>query len=306
MRIATFAACAAGAMAAGMPEKTMGLYVLLADDTVANYTSTDDWTPALPTYMADVNVLWLAFVNPSLMPDLPPAFGRVGKNKPAGTKVIAAIGGQAYSTKPNPWSWLSSTAAAEAMAVKVSKWPAQYGIDGVDLDLETGAGDTAQAGPAMMAFINKLRAVAPDMIVTQPVFGYPQVKEENYVVNQGGADRVGIMVYSGTQSLNYVKDYVNATSQWQGFPITRDTPSNQVILGSGGDASAATIQQLAVAARDQNLGGIMVWYASVTDTATGKPAIQYGGGQADATVKQTTAEWSKALSTMSGHADVVV
>ena len=32
-------------------------------------------------------------------------------------------------------------------------------------------------------------------------------------------DSVGVMWYVGIESLNYVKNYAEATSQWQGFPI---------------------------------------------------------------------------------------
>ena len=76
---------------------------------------------------------------------------------PADTLVIFAIGGSvymltspavsngshyryAYSIKPNPWDWLTSRDKAEAMAVKVARWRDDYGIDGIDLDLEEGAG----------------------------------------------------------------------------------------------------------------------------------------------------------------------
>ena len=42
--------------------------------------------------------------------------------------------------------------------------------------------------------------------------------------NQGGtsndlADSVGLMVYEGTQALQYVKNYAEGSSQWEGFPI---------------------------------------------------------------------------------------
>ena len=64
----------------------------------------------------------------------------------------------AYSLKPNPWEWLTSKEKAEAMAEKVTvttlclpaaedmspwqvaRWRDDYGIDGIDLDLEEGAG----------------------------------------------------------------------------------------------------------------------------------------------------------------------
>ena len=38
---------------------------------------------------------------------------------PADTVIMFAIGGYAYSIKPNPWSWLTSKEAAEKMAEKV-------------------------------------------------------------------------------------------------------------------------------------------------------------------------------------------
>merc|ERR1711908_76022 len=83
---------------------------------------------------------------------------------------------------------------------------------------------------------------------TQPVFGSPQVKEENYAVNtvfgDGGdpktIDSIGIMVYEGTGSLQYVKDYTKGKEQWQGFPIKVDVPPSKVVLGAGGQSAAAT------------------------------------------------------------------
>lgn len=294
----------------GLPEKVVGLYVLVADDTWP-YTSTTKWDPKLPEYMDSVNVLWLAFVNPADMPALPPGMISIGQNKPNGTKVIAAIGGEAYSTTPNPWAWLTSVDKAEAMAAEVVKWR-QYGIDGVDMDIETGAGDAAGAGEATIAFAKKLKELDPDFIFTQPVFGSPQVKEENYAVNTafaaGGSgdpnlvDSIGLMVYEGTGSEQYVKDYVNGSKQWSGFPIKVDVPSNKVILGAGGQAAAGTIESLAKAAHDQDLRGIMVWYASVIDPKTGKPGNQYSGGSMDASIQSdsTKAEWAKALQIMTG------
>jgi len=145
--------------------------------------------------------------------------------------------------------------------------------------------------------------------VTQPVFGSPQVKEENYMVNQcyakgatSAVDKIGIMVYQGTGSLQYVDNYVHGSSQWEGFPIKVDVPSQSVMLGAGGQASAGTIETLAKAAHDQNLGGIMVWYASVIDSATGKVGNQYSGGSMDASIQSATtkATWKKALAIMQG------
>jgi hypothetical protein len=58
---------------------------------------------------------------------------------------------------------------------KVGHWKQQFGVDGIDLDLETGAGDNPEAGVNMYFFIKKLKSIHPDIIITQPTFGYPQV-----------------------------------------------------------------------------------------------------------------------------------
>ena len=57
------------------------------------------------------------------------------------------------------------------MAEVVAAWRNQYGIDGIDLDIEAGAGDKAEAGPNMVHFIRRLKALEPDMLVTQPTYG---------------------------------------------------------------------------------------------------------------------------------------
>merc|ERR1711871_1361907 len=100
-----------------------------------------------------------------------------------------------------------------------------------------------------------------------------------------------------------VDGYVHGSQQWEGFPIKVDVPSVSVMLGAGGQASSATILALANAAQEQNLGGIMVWFASVMDSATGKVAIQYGGGAMDASIQSdaTKATWKQALDIMTGN-----
>jgi hypothetical protein len=37
--------------------------------------------------------------------------------------------------------------------------------------------------------------------------------------SNGLADSIGLMVYEGTQALQYVKNFAEGTSQWEGFPI---------------------------------------------------------------------------------------
>ena len=77
----------------------------------------------------------------------------------------------AYSYEPNPWDWLTTKEKAESMAEVVAKWRTDYGIDGIDLDIEAGAGDKAEAGPNMVHFIRRLKSLQPNMLVTQPTYG---------------------------------------------------------------------------------------------------------------------------------------
>ncbi len=62
------------------------------------------------------------------------------------------------------------------MAEKVAEWPRQYQCDGIDLDLEEGAGAHKKAGENMIHFIRRLRQLQPDIIISQPTYGYPAVR----------------------------------------------------------------------------------------------------------------------------------
>jgi len=263
------------------PKKVLGLYVLLADDDEEGFENeSDSWTPELfPWQQEAANVLFFTFIHPETM-DVPPSFKKLaatrGTNQPgavpADTVIIFAIGGYAYSLKPNPWWWLESRQAAEEMAERVAKWPEMYNCDGIDLDLEEGAGARAKAGPNMVHFIRKLRQLQPKMIISQPTYGYPQVQAETDVINASWdaeghsnnlADSVGLMVYEGTQALNYVKNFAKGTDQWEGFPIKVDVPADGIILGVKGAASSASITALCRASVNEDYRGVMVWYASV-------------------------------------------
>jgi hypothetical protein len=291
----------------------LGMYVLLADDTVPGYGSDNVWQPALvDSVVKGSNTVFFTFINPTHM-RVPPAFSALAKTRgngqngsiASGTTILFSIGGESYSTSPNPWPFLASASAAKAMAAEVAKWPALHGCDGIDFDLETGAGDAAGAGENAVIFFTELRRLNPSVVITQPVFGYPQVGEENYVVNHGwtksgtwlgGPNKIGIMVYSGTNSLQWVKNYANATSQWQGFPIQVNVPSHSILVGIGGDGTTEDVLALAQATLSENLGGIMVWFASALNNATGKPAIQYGTyGDASYSVGSG---WAQALALM--------
>jgi len=285
-----------------MPKKVMGMYILLADDTEPGFHSNNaDWEPLLHPYQQHgSNVLFFTFINPATM-DVPFAFRKLAATRgkgtdgaiPMDTLVIFAIGGYAYSLKPNPWEWLTSREKAEAMAIKVARWRDDYGIDGIDLDLEEGAGGKKAAGPNMVHFVRKLKSIHPDLLVSQPTYGYPQVQAEIDVINaswnpggtsNGLADTIGLMVYEGDQSLIYLKNYIGGSSMWQGFPIKVDVPKENVLLGCKGSASSKTIVKLAHEAVKRDLLGVMVWYCSVrnglkyaeTWDCTGRPDSEKG------------------------------
>jgi len=263
------------------PSKIMGLYILLADDDEDGFESeSESWTPELYEWQQEAsNVLFFTFIHPGTM-EVPPSFQTLAASRgsgkagsvPANTVIMFAIGGYAYSLEPNPWHWLTSKEAAITMAEEVSQWPSQYGCDGIDLDLEEGAGAKHNAGPNMVHFIRRLRELQPNIIISQPTYGYPQVQAEIDVINDSWdaegnsnnlADSIGLMVYEGTQALQYVKNYANGAGQWPGFPVKVRAPSNTILLGAKGASRSSDIVKLANAAVSQDLLGIMVWYASV-------------------------------------------
>ena len=287
-------------------EPILGYYVLVADDDHVPYTSVDDWQPVLYDYQkSGANTLFLTFVNPMTM-DIPPAFDRLIETRgsqqpgsvPDGTHIIYSVGGQAYSHKYNPWPWLSSQMAAEDMAARVAAWKA----DGIDLDIEDGAGNQPDAGRNLIHFVRKLRELRPDFLITLPVYGFPQIRATNELVNaafdavgqdQGLLSAISIMVYEGVQSLNYVKNYANATDQWEGFPIKVNVPREKIFVGLKGTASRTDLDQVSIQVREGSIGGIIVWYASVKDAQSNTTAIQYSPSW-DASVLQSSI-WSDAL-----------
>jgi len=273
----------------GLPKKVLGMYILLADDTEDDFHDDADWEPLLYPYQQEgANVLFFTFINPETM-EVPLSFKKLAASRgtnaegavPADTVIMFAIGGYAYSLHPNPWEWLTSRDKAEAMAVEVAKWKDLYGIDGIDLDIEEGAGSQGAAGPNMVHFIRKLKQLQPDWLVSQPTYGYPQIAAEIDVINaswnvggssNGLADTIGLMVYEGTQALQYVKNFAEGSSQWEGFPIKVDVPKPDILLGCKGSSSSGTIDTLAKESVKQDLLGIMVWFCSVQN------GLVYGHG----------------------------
>jgi hypothetical protein len=300
----------------------MGMYVLVADDTDKVYTSEHEWTPQLFDYQAHgSNTIFLTFLNPAKMPAVPPGMANLARSRgtglpgsvPNGTTIMFAIGGQAYS-EGSGWDFLSSKEKAEAMAVEVAKWPKLYGCDGIDMDIETGAGNAPGAGQHLAEFTIKLKELAPQMVVTQPVFGSPSsVTGANMFLAagynasfHGGAvaacvgaiAKVGIMVYSGTGSEEWVKYYTHGCdqycTQWQ-CSLPACVPEKDMVLGLDGSAAAGSIVQISKDVKAQGLGGVMVWYASLLDAATGKPGLVYGS--MDASLNKLPA-WAEGLAAM--------
>lgn len=270
---------------------SVGLYSLLADDDDRIYKSGLDWQPELHDYQQKgFNTLYLTFIRPDTM-EVPPSFARLAKTRgtpalgavPANTKVVFAIGGIAYSGSINPWPWLTSAQAARDMAAKVAKWT-DLGADGIDLDIEDGAGNAPGVGANLIEFVRELKRLNPSILVSLPVYGYPQISAANELVNfafgpngedRGLVDSVGIMVYEGIQALNYVGNYakIPGSSRWEGFPITADVPKNKIILGLKGTSDDNTIRSMAESVAAQGYGGVMVWYGSLLDQQ--KQALQY-------------------------------
>jgi hypothetical protein len=61
------------------------------------------------------------------------------------------------------------------MAAQVAQWPSLYKCDGIDLDIEEGAGDSSNSGINMVYFIKKLRQLVPNIYIGQPTYGDPSV-----------------------------------------------------------------------------------------------------------------------------------
>jgi len=295
------------------------MYILLADDTDKVYTSTYNWSPQLyPYQQTGTNTLFYTFINPSRMPAVPPAFAALAKTRgsgatgavPNGTTIMFAIGGQAYSENPNPWDWLTSTEKAEAMAAEVALWPGKYGCDGIDLDIETGAGSSDVAGQHMVDFISKLKELNPHMVVTQPVFGSPSsVPAANRMIEAAyntslaskalaSIAKVGIMVYSGTGSEEWTQYYTDGCTQHCSAyfcPLAACVPMADMVLGASGAESSGTINTLGNDVKTKQMGGVMVWYASVLDSATGSSGLEYGNMDASHTKLDA---WAEALQAM--------
>ena len=73
-------------------------------------------------------------------------------------------------------------------------------------------------------------------------------------------DAVGIMVYEGATSLNFVDNFLSGNG---GRGLTARIPSEDIFVGCKGTARKNTIKQLTSEIQRRRLGGMIVWYASV-------------------------------------------
>ena len=143
----------------------------------------------------------------------------------------------------------------------------------------------------MVVFAQELRRLKPNFIITQPVFGYPQVFSESLITvkswNAQGtslnlADAVGIMVYTGSQALQWVGQYTSAACSQYWCPLCNNAkvdqpcttvPPSAIFAGLGGDAAQADVNAVCSASfNGKGLGGYMVWFASADN------GFQYNGG----------------------------
>ena len=277
-----------------MPSKMVGMYVLVSDNGDSKYKDSHHWTPRLHQYQVEgANVIFMTFVDPKTM-EVPVAMRNLaasrGKSEtgsvPHATKLIVSVGGQAYSASRKSWPFMKTPENARAMAATVSKWQDDYGVDGIDIDIEWGAGNNKAESENLVTFIAELGSLNPHFIITQPVYGYPQVTAESHVVNSAfgsppsvpsnsSIDRVGIMVYDGDASLQYVDNYCKGASK--SVPqVHVNVPPQAILVGIGGGATAKTMASIVSAVAKRDLSGMFVWYGSLLDSATGKPGLEYG------------------------------
>ena len=149
--------------------------------------------------------------------------------------------------------------------------------------------------------------------ITVPTYGFPQITAQINLINDGfnkngsyygEIDSIGIELYDNLESLDYVKDYENATSEWIGFPILYNVPPKNILVGLQGIAESQSIIQMAENVVQKQLGGIMVWYASVWDATRQQNGLTYypsDPNDATRNMNQTGSTWSSADKIIEGN-----
>merc|ERR1719376_890872 len=179
-----------------LPKKVLGMYILLADDTEDGYHSdNDDWEPLLYPYQQDgSNVLFFTFINPATM-EVPVAFRKLAATRGKDTEgavpadTLIIFAIGGYAYSLNPNPWDWLTSQQKAEQMAVQ-------VAGWREEYKI---DVINASWKVGGTSNNL------------------------------ADTVGLMVYEGTQALQYVKNYAEGSSQWEGFPIQVDVPRLNIL-----------------------------------------------------------------------------
>ena len=139
-------------------------------------------------------------------------------------------------------------------------------------------------GQNIVVFVQELRRLRPNFIITQAVYGYPQVYSESLLTvkgwnaqgqSSGLLDSIGLMVYNGADSLNWVGQYSGATCTQYWCAVCNDAqvatpctavPRGKILAGLDGAVQQHDLDSVC----SGNVGGYMVWYASADN------GFQYG------------------------------
>jgi hypothetical protein len=153
-----------------LPTYTRGVYLLLADNTASVFNdlgqsvlSTQEWSPRIGSWINQFNVVFFTFINTDMV--VPPSFehARSSGQIAPGTKIIYSIGGYSYSMDTQGWKkWFGNADSAKHLASQVAQWP----CDGIDLDIEDGAGNDGDVAANMLVFAQELRKLRPNFIIT--------------------------------------------------------------------------------------------------------------------------------------------
>lgn len=200
-----------------LPSYMRGLYLLLSDRDMwvknnqgQSVPSNQYWTPRVSSWIHQFNVVFFTFIDHDMK--VPPSFesARTSGQFAAGTKIIYSLAGDGYSQ--DIAAWKSTFSNPKALASQVAQWK----CDGIDIDFENGIGADFAFSANLVIFVQELRRLRPDFIITQAVFGWPQVISQslltvkswtNTAQSNNLLDSVGIMVYENADSLKYVDLY---------------------------------------------------------------------------------------------------
>lgn len=270
-----------------LPTFTRGAYMLLADDTISVKNDAGErvpshsgvWQPRFGQWVHQFNVLFFAFIGAEMK--VPPSFdnARASGQFAADTKIIYSIAGGSYSRRVSDWmKWFDTPDNAKRLAAQVATWKS----DGIDIDFEEGIGNDHTISQNLVVFVQEVRRLRPDFIITQAAFGYPQIYGESLLTvkswnaqgqNTGLLNSLGLMVYSAHDSLQYVNQY-RCTASWCALCDNAEVsspcsvvPRNQLIAGLDGGSSQGDVDAVC----SGNVGGYMIWYASADN------GFSYGG-----------------------------